>query len=141
METFGARCVAEPHDDRMPAGRSSRATRTPGSLGIAISEAVEVGRQREDTKYSLGSRAQPRLLHQTVIGQEALEQIEMAGDYPDVMIGCAGGGSNFAGLAFPFLGRSSRRARTYAFVAVEPAACPSLTQGEYALRLRRYRRH
>ena len=103
----------------------------PGSLGIAISEAVEVAAQRDDTKYALGSVLNHVCLHQTVIGQECLKQMELASEFPDVVIGCAGGGSNFAGIAFPFLadrlnGRSETR-----FLAVEPASCPSLTQGEY----------
>jgi len=102
-----------------------------GSLGIAISEAVEDAAQREDTKYSLGSVLNHVLLHQTVVGQEAIKQMEMAGEAPDVIIGCAGGGSNAAGLMFPFLrerleGKSSTR-----FLAVEPSSCPSLTKGQY----------
>jgi tryptophan synthase beta chain len=102
-----------------------------GSLGVAISEAVEEAATREDTKYSIGSALNHVLLHQTVIGQEAIKQMEMAGDAPDVVIGCAGGGSNFSGIAFPFLrdrlaGNSQTR-----FLAVEPASCPSLTRGEY----------
>src|SRR5581483_11342393 len=104
----------------------------PGSLGIAISQAVEVAAQREDTKYALGSVLNHVLLHQTVIGQEALAQMEMAGEYPDVVIGCAGGGSNFAGIAFPFLGVQLRGGPAARIVAVEPAACPSMTRGRYA---------
>ena len=104
----------------------------PGSLGIAISEAVEVAAQRDDTKYALGSVLNHVLLHQTVIGQEAMAQMEMAGDYPDVIVGCTGGGSNFAGIAFPFLGAQLRGGRKVRIVAVEPAACPSLTRGTYA---------
>jgi tryptophan synthase beta chain len=102
-----------------------------GSLGIAISEAVEDAGGREDTKYSLGSVLNHVLLHQTVIGQEAIEQMEMAGDAPDVVIGCAGGGSNFAGLASPFLRDTLRGEKKTRFLAVEPESCPSLTQGEY----------
>ena len=103
-----------------------------GSLGIAISEAVEDAAMREDTKYSLGSVLNHVLLHQTVIGQEAIMQMEMAGEYPDVVIGCAGGGSNAAGLMFPFLREKldGRKPETR-FLAVEPASCPSLTKGEY----------
>ena len=104
----------------------------PGSLGIAISEAVEDAATRDDTKYSLGSVLNHVLLHQTVIGQEALEQMAMAGEEPDVIIGCAGGGSNFAGLTFPFLGRKLRGEASYRVIAAEPEAAPSLTRGVYA---------
>ena len=111
----------------------------PGSLGIAISEAVEVAAHDDDTKYTLGSVLNHVLLHQTVIGLEAKKQMEMAGDYPDVVIGCVGGGSNFAGLAFPFIRQQARRQDEAArFVAVEPAACPSLTPRPVPLRLRRH---
>ena len=132
METYGARCVASPS----PLTASGRAILeqfpdSTGSLGIAISEAVEVAAQREDTKYSLGSVLNHVLLHQTVIGEEAILQMGDAGAEPDIIIGCAGGGSNFAGLAFPYLrekiaGRSNPRV-----IAVEPAACPTLTRGRY----------
>lgn len=133
METYGARCVASPSNET-DSGRAILAKRAdhPGSLGIAISEAVEVAAKRDDTKYSLGSVLNHVLLHQTVLGQEAMRQMEMAGDDPDVVIGCAGGGSNFAGLAFPFIGAQLRGGRTRRIVAVEPAACPSLTRGRYA---------
>ncbi len=104
----------------------------PGSLGIAISEAVEVAAGRGDTNYALGSVLNHVLLHQTVIGQEAVAQLEMADDYPDVIVGCTGGGSNFAGIAFPFIGAALRGGRPVRVVAVEPAACPSLTRGTYA---------
>jgi tryptophan synthase beta chain len=103
-----------------------------GSLGIAISEAVEDAATREDTHYSLGSVLNHVLLHQTVIGQEALTQLEMAGDYPDIIVGCTGGGSNFSGIAFPFIGAKLRGERDVRVVAIEPAACPSLTKGKYA---------
>lgn len=103
-----------------------------GSLGIAISEAVEVAAQRDDTKYALGSVLNHVLLHQTVIGKEAMEQLAMADDYPDVVVGCTGGGSNFAGIAFPFIGESLRGGKKTRIVAIEPAACPSLTRGRYA---------
>jgi tryptophan synthase beta chain len=103
-----------------------------GSLGIAISEAVERAVQRDDTKYALGSVLNHVLLHQTVIGQEAIKQLEMAGDYPDVIVGCTGGGSNFAGIAFPFIGAKLRGGSGPEIVAVEPANCPSLTKGKYA---------
>ena len=133
METYGARCVASPSNET-ESGRAILAA-TPdstGSLGIAISEAVEVAAQNDDTKYSLGSVLNHVLLHQTVIGQEAIEQMEMAGDDPDVIIGCAGGGSNFSGLAFPFLGLQLRGGRARRVVAVEPISCPSMTKGTYA---------
>jgi tryptophan synthase beta chain len=104
----------------------------PGSLGIAISEAVEVAAQRDDTKYALGSVLNHVLLHQSVIGQEAIVQLDAADDYPDVVIGCTGGGSNFAGLAFPFIGAALRAGRSTRVLAVEPSACPSLTRGTYA---------
>jgi tryptophan synthase beta chain len=99
---------------------------------MAISEAVEDAATREDTKYALGSVLNHVLLHQTVIGQEAMEQMGMAGESPDVIIGCTGGGSNFAGLTFPFLGRNLREGATHRVVAVEPEAAPSLTRGIYA---------
>lgn len=133
METYGARCVASPSNETVY-GRSVLAQRPdhPGSLGIAISEAVELAVQREDTKYALGSVLNHVLLHQTVIGQEAMEQMQMADDWPDVVVGCCGGGSNFAGIAFPFMGHGLRGGKKSRFVAVEPAACPSLTRGKYA---------
>ena len=133
METYGARCVASPSDETH-AGRAILAERPdhPGSLGIAISEAVELAAQRDDTKYALGSVLNHVLLHQTVIGQEAIAQMEMTGDYPDVIVGCTGGGSNFAGIVFPFLGQQLRGGRQVRIIAVEPAACPSLTRGQYA---------
>ena len=133
METYGARCVASPSEETT-SGRAILAKRPdhPGSLGIAISEAVEIAAQRDDTKYALGSVLSHVLLHQTVIGQEALAQLEMADDYPDVIIGCAGGGSNFAGIAFPFIGAQLRGGRQVRIIAVEPAACPTLTRGPYA---------
>jgi tryptophan synthase beta chain len=133
METYGARCVASPSDETA-SGRAILAQRPdhPGSLGIAISEAVEVAAQRDDTKYALGSVLNHVLLHQTVVGLEAMQQLEMADDYPDVVVGCTGGGSNFAGIAFPFLGAQLRGGRTVRIIAIEPAACPSLTRGPYA---------
>ena len=133
METYGARCVASPSTETA-AGRAILELHPdhPGSLGIAISEAVELAAQREDTKYALGSVLNHVLLHQTVIGQEAIEQMKMAGDYPDVVVGCTGGGSNFAGIVFPFLGEQLRGGRKIRFLAVEPSACPSLTRGQYA---------
>jgi tryptophan synthase beta chain len=133
MQTYGARCIASPSPETNY-GRSVLA-RTPdsnGSLGIAISEAVEVAASRDDTKYALGSVLNHVLLHQTVIGLEAMAQLEAADDYPDVIVGCTGGGSNFAGIVFPFLGAQLRGGRRVRIVAVEPAACPSLTRGRYA---------
>jgi tryptophan synthase beta chain len=133
METFGARVIASP-SDTTAAGRSvlARQPDSTGSLGIAISEAVEVAAGDADTKYALGSVLNHVLLHQTVIGPEAEKQLARAGDYPDVVIGCTGGGSNFAGIAFPFLGKKLRGERDVRVIAVEPAACPSLTRGKYA---------
>ena len=101
-------------------------------MGIAISEAVEIAATNDDTKYSLGSVTNHVLMHQTVIGEEALAQFEMAGDYPDIVIGCAGGGSNFAGFAFPFIGKKLRGEKDVRAIAVEPSACPTLTRGKYA---------
>lgn len=103
-----------------------------GSLGIAISEAVEVAFKNDDTKYSLGSVLNHVLLHQTIIGEEAIMQMEMADEYPDVVIGCVGGGSNFAGLAFPFVRERLVNGKKTRFIAVESAACPSMTKGVYA---------
>src|SRR5512143_2039017 len=133
METYGARCIPSPSNET-DCGRAILAQRAdhPGSLGIAISEAVEVAAQHEDAKYALGSVLNHVLLHQTVIGQEAMAQMDMADDYPDVIVGCTGGGSNFAGIAFPFLGAKLRGERDVRIIAVEPAACPSLTRGRYA---------
>jgi tryptophan synthase beta chain len=104
----------------------------PGSLGIAISEAVEVAAQRDDTKYALGSVLNHVLLHQTVTGIESIQQLEMADVQADVVVACTGGGSNFAGIAFPFIGQGLRGGKMPRIVAVEPAACPSLTRGKYA---------
>ncbi len=133
MESFGARCVASPSEET-EAGRKVLAEHpdSPGSLGIAISEAVEVAATSADTNYALGSVLNHVLLHQTVLGQEAVAQMEDAGDYPDILVGCTGGGSNFSGLVFPFLGAQLRGGPQVRVVAVEPAACPSLTRGEYA---------
>ncbi len=133
MESFGARCVASPSDETA-SGRAilEQDPNSTGSLGIAISEAVEMAAQRDDTKYALGSVLNHVLTHQTVVGQEAIKQLEMAGDYPDVIVGCTGGGSNFAGIAFPFLGAKLRGGQDVRLVAVEPAACPTLTRGKLA---------
>ncbi|MDN5939188.1 MAG: TrpB-like pyridoxal phosphate-dependent enzyme [Salinisphaera sp.] len=133
MRMYGAECLASP-SDTTASGRAilARDPDHPGSLGIAISEAVELAAGADDTKYALGSVLNHVLLHQTVIGLEAMQQFELAGDDPDVIIGCTGGGSNFAGIAFPFLGAQLRGGRSRRFVAVEPAACPTLTRGRYA---------
>src|SRR5712672_1767862 len=133
MEAWGAECVASPSTETN-AGRRilQEHPSSPGSLGIAISEAVEVAAEHADTKYSLGSVLNHVLLHQTVIGQEAMAQLEMAGDYPDIIVGCTGGGSNFAGIAFPFIGAGLRGGPKPRVIACEPSACPSLTRGKYA---------
>ncbi|NEU73904.1 TrpB-like pyridoxal phosphate-dependent enzyme [Hassallia byssoidea VB512170] len=132
MESYGARVIASPSNET-EAGRNilKQYPDSNGSLGIAISEAVEVAVQDEQTKYALGSVLNHVLLHQTVIGIEALAQLEMAGDYPDIIVGCTGGGSNFAGIAFPFMSAKLKGDRDIKFVAVEPAACPTLTKGKY----------
>ncbi len=133
METYGAEVVPSPSTTTTYGLRVlAEHPDSPGSLGIAISEAVEDAAGRDDTKYSLGSVLNHVLLHQTVIGQEALEQMAMAGEEPDVIIACAGGGSNFSGLTFPFVGRKLRGQASYRVIAVEPAAAPSLTRGRYA---------
>lgn len=131
METWGAQCIASPSNETN-AGRQMLADDpdSSGSLGMAISEAVEDAATREDTKYSLGSVLNHVMLHQTVIGTEALEQIEMADAWPDVIVGCVGGGSNFAGLTFPFI-REKLAGKDVRVVAAEPAACPTLTRGVY----------
>jgi tryptophan synthase beta chain len=133
METYGATCIASPSKETN-SGRAILAKDPyhPGSLGIAISEAVEVAATHDDTKYALGSVLNHVLMHQTVVGQEAMAQLEMAGDFPDVIVGCTGGGSNFAGIAFPFIGAQLRGGRKVRVVAIEPAACPSLTRGKFA---------
>ncbi len=126
MQTYGAECVPSPSDET-EAGREvlKRDPETTGSLGIAISEAVELAAQHDDVKYSLGSVLNHVLTHQTVIGQEAIEQMEAAGDYPDVLVACSGGGSNFAGLCFPFIGAQLRGGDEVRVVATEPTACPT----------------
>ena len=130
MESWGAVVHRSP-SDVTEAGRSQR-EHTTGSLGIAISEAVEVAAHNPDTNYSLGSVLNHVLLHQTVIGQEALAQMAMAGEEPDTVIACVGGGSNFGGLTLPFLRRVMREGAGTRFIAAEPAACPTLTRGVYA---------
>src|SRR5439155_14345874 len=132
IQTFGGTVTPSPSTETN-AGRKILADdpNSTGSLGIAISEAVEVAATHDDTKYSLGSVLNHVLLHQTVIGQEAIQQMAMAGEEPDIVIGCAGGGSNFSGIAFPFLRDKLAGDSKTRFLAVEPASCPSLTQGEY----------
>lgn len=133
MENFGAHVYASP-TDRTQFGKRVLAEDpdSQGSLGIAISEAVEVAaRSGGAKKYSLGSVLGHVLMHQTVIGIEALEQMEMAGEYPDIVIGCAGGGSNFAGFAYPFVHQNLTNGQKTRVIAVEPASCPSLTKGKY----------
>jgi tryptophan synthase beta chain len=133
MEVFGASVTSSPSIET-ESGRAILAEHpdTNGSLGIAISEAVEVAAKDPNTKYALGSVLSHVLLHQTVIGLEAIEQMALAGDEPDVILACAGGGSNFAGLAMPYLGRKLKGLSQARVVAVEPAACPSLTRGHFA---------
>ncbi len=133
METYGAQVFASP-TDRTQYGRSilEKDPDNPGSLGIAISEAVEVAATSGGAKkYSLGSVLNHVLLHQTVVGEEALKQMDLAGEYPDVVIGCVGGGSNFSGIAFPFLRQNLREGKRTRLLAVEPTAAPSLTKGVY----------
>ncbi|GAA1924643.1 TrpB-like pyridoxal phosphate-dependent enzyme [Nocardioides lentus] len=132
MEIYGATLHASP-SELTEAGRGILAATpdSPGSLGIAISEAVEAAVGREDTRYALGSVLNHVLLHQTVIGEEALRQLEMAGDTPDVLVGCTGGGSNFGGLIFPFLREKLAGRMDPTIRCVEPASCPTLTRGEY----------
>jgi tryptophan synthase beta chain len=133
MQTYGARVTPSP-SERTNAGRNvlARNPDSTGSLGIAISEAVEVAATSGGkTKYSLGSVLNHVLLHQTVIGQESLDAMAEIGEYPDVVIGCVGGGSNFAGLAFPFIERNLTQGTKTRFIAAEPASCPSLTKGKY----------
>lgn len=133
MESFGATCTPSPSTET-ESGKAILAgdPDCPGSLGIAISEAVELAAKDPAVKYALGSVLNHVLLHQTVIGIESMKQMEMAGDDPDVIIGCTGGGSNFGGIAFPFLGEQLRGGKKRRFIAVEPSACPTLTRGKYA---------
>ncbi len=134
METWGAKCVASPSKDTK-SGRDALAAdpNCPGSLGLAISEAVEDCVTSKNTHYSLGSVLNHVLMHQTVIGQEAMKQMEMAGDYPDILIGCVGGGSNFAGMFLPFAkDKLSGKKKNLRIINVEPESCPTLTKGLYA---------
>ena len=132
MQLWGAKVLASP-SDQTGAGRSilAKDPGSQGSLGIAISEAVEDAATHEDTRYALGSVLNHVCLHQTVIGLEAREQLKIAGDYPDVVIGCHGGGSNFAGIAFPFVADKAA-GKAVRILAVEPTSCPTLTKGVYA---------
>src|SRR6185503_16120733 len=129
MESWGASVIRSP-SDTTEAGRA-QASHPTGSLGIAISEAVEVAAGDEGTNYALGSVLNHVLLHQTIVGQESMAQMEKAGEYPDVVIGCVGGGSNFAGIIAPFVRANLREGKGTRFVAAEPAACPTLTRGTY----------
>jgi tryptophan synthase beta chain len=132
METWGGKCLPSPSPETEAGRRILDADPdSPGSLGIAISEAVEEAAKREDTKYALGSVLNHVMLHQTVIGLEALQQFEMAGEYPDTVIGCVGGGSNFSGMALPFVRDKLVEDRDTKIVAVEPTACPTMTKGLY----------
>ncbi len=134
METFGATVIPSP-SDTTNAGRGILAEHpdSTGSLGIAISEAIEIAATNDDTNYSIGSCLNHVLLHQTVIGLEAQRQMELAGEVPDVVIGCVGGGSNYGGLAYPFMaGKLRGQTPEMRFLATEPAACPTLTKGRFA---------
>ena len=132
MNLWGADVVPSP-SELTDSGRGilAKYPDSPGSLGIAISEAVEMAVKDPATRYSLGSVLNHVLLHQTIIGLEALKQLEMTGDYPDIVIGCFGGGSNFSGVSFPFLGKNFTEGKNTRIVAVEPASCPKLTRGQF----------
>jgi len=132
MRAWGAECIASP-SNTTETGKKILAEMpdTPGSLGIAISEAIEEAVGSDDVRYSLGSVLNHVLMHQTIIGLEAQKQLEKVGDYPDVVIGCAGGGSNFAGLAFPFIS-DKMNGKDIRIVATEPTACPTLTRAPFA---------
>jgi tryptophan synthase beta chain len=134
METWGAKVVPSPSPDTEVGRRILKENPdSPGSLGVAISEAIEDAFAHDDTKYSIGSVANHVLLHQTIIGQEAMKQMEMAGFYPDIIIGCVGGGSNFAGMFLPFVkDKIKGKKRNLRIICAEPQACPSLTKGPYA---------
>jgi tryptophan synthase beta chain len=133
MQLFGANVYASP-TDRTDAGRMilARDPETPGSLGIAISEAVEVALKNDDVHYSLGSVLNHVLMHQTIIGEETLMQLDKAGEQADVVIGCVGGGSNFGGIALPFVRQNLKEGGKTRILAVEPTACPTMTRGLYA---------
>jgi tryptophan synthase beta chain len=131
MQTWGATVYPSP-SDQTDFGKKMLAKdpKCPGSLGIAISEAMEDTVKHPGTKYSLGSVLNHVCMHQTVIGQESLKQMELAGEYPDVVVGCAGGGSNFAGIAYPFIEQNLKKGKKARIVAVEPESCPSMTKGD-----------
>ena len=133
MQSYGASVTPSP-SERTAAGRAvlARNPHSNGTLGIAISEAVEMAVTHPGTRYSLGSVLNHVMLHQTVIGEEAIEAMDEIGEYPDVVIGCVGGGSNFSGLSFPFLRKTITEGKRTRFLAIEPASCPSLTRGRYA---------
>ncbi len=132
MQTWGATVYPSPsHETEFGRKKLHEDADCPGSLGIAISEAIETTVKTPGAKYSLGSVLNHVCLHQTVIGLESLQQMEMAGEYPDVVIGCAGGGSNFSGIAFPFVEQNLKKGKKTRIVAVEPSSCPSLTKGEF----------
>lgn len=133
MQTYGATVIPSP-SDTTEVGRRLRAEypNTAGSLGMAISEAVETALRQPDTRYGLGSVLNHVCLHQTIIGEEARKQMEIAGDYPDIVIGCFGGGSNFSGISFPFLRDTLTNGKHTRFIAAEPASCPKLTRGKFA---------
>jgi len=132
MNTYGAEVIASP-SNTTEVGRRLRAAHpgTSGSLGMAISEAVEVAMKQPDTRYGLGSVLNHVILHQTIIGEESKKQMEIAGDYPDIVIGCFGGGSNFCGISFPFLRDNLVNGKHTRFIAAEPASCPKLTRGKF----------
>ncbi len=133
MQTYGANVIPSP-SNQTNAGREilKKNPDSLGSLGIAISEAVEDAATREDTSYALGSVLNHVILHQTIIGEEAIKQMEKIDEYPDMVIACCGGGSNFAGISFPFLKKNIQEGAKTRFIAVEPAACPTLTKGKFA---------
>lgn len=133
MEAFGAKCIASPSMET-EVGRKilHENPESTGSLGIAISEAVEKCVQDQNTKYALGSVLNHVLIHQSIIGQEAMQQMEMLQEKADIIVGCTGGGSNFSGIAMPFLGESIRNSSPLELIAIEPSACPTLTKGKYA---------
>ena len=132
MNTYNASVIASP-SNLTEAGRKILAQDpdSPGSLGIAISEAMERAVMNPDVKYSLGSVLNHVLLHQTIIGEEALLQMEKAGDYPDIVVGCFGGGSNFGGISFPFVRENLLKGKKTRMIAIEPASCPKLTRGRF----------
>jgi len=132
MRTYGADVIPSP-SPITAVGRElrERFPNTPGSLGMAISEAIEMAQQQPNTRYGIGSTMSHVCLHQTIIGEEARKQMEIAGDYPDIVIGCFGGGSNFSGIAFPFMRDTLREGKKTRFIAAEPEACPKLTKGKF----------